>query len=110
MKKTAPLYNNHLLRLLYRNEQPLICELASLHREAAIHFIASMKRKPDAFWLEEGVATRAAQAFSYELPPRVQTEEARHLYRNFADSTDDLEAASPLETPDKPLRLRLSRR
>ena len=84
--------------------------MASLHREAAIHFIASMKRKPDAFWLNEDVATRAAQAFSYELPPRVQTEEARHLYRNFADSTDDLEVALSLETPDKPLRLRLSRR
>ena len=40
----------------------------------------------------------------------VQTEEARHLYRNFADSTDDLEVALSLETPDKPLRLRLSRR
>ena len=32
------------------------------------------------------------------------------MYRNFADSTDDLRVASPLETPDKPLRLRLSRR
>ena len=44
------------------------------------------------------------------LLARVQTEEARHLYRNFADSTDDLEVALSLETPDKPLRLRLSRR
>ena len=32
------------------------------------------------------------------------------MYRNFADSTDDLEVALSLETPDKPLRLRLSRR
>ena len=69
-----------------------------------------MKRKFDAFWLNESVATRAAEAFWFQLPPRVQTEEARHLYRNFADSTDDLQVASPLETPDKPLRLRLSRR
>ena len=44
------------------------------------------------------------------LLARVQTEEARHLYRNFADSLDDLRDALPLETPDKPLRLRLSRR
>ena len=110
LKKTAPLYNNHLLHLEDENQQPLVCDMAFLHREAAIPFIASMKRKPDAFWSNEGVAARAAEAFSYELPPRVQTEEARHLYRNFADSTDDLEIALSLETPDKPLRLRLSRR
>ena len=110
LKKTAPLYKNDLFRLEDENEQPLICDMAFLHREAAIHFIHTMKRKFDAFWLNEDVTTRAAEAFSYELPPRVQTEEARHLYRNFADSTDNLEAASPLETPDKPLRLRLSRR
>ena len=110
LKKTAPLYKNDLFRLEDENEQPLICGLASLHREAAIHFIDTMKRKLDAFWLNESVATRAAEAFWFQLPPRVQTEEARHLYRNFADSLDDLRDALPLETPDKPLRLRLSRR
>ena len=101
LKETAPLYKNDLFCLEDENEQPLICELASLHREAAIHFINTMKRKPDAFWLNENVATRAAEAFWFQLPPRVQTEEARHLYRNFSDSLDDLRDALPLETPDK---------
>ena len=32
------------------------------------------------------------------------------MFRNFADSIDDLEVALSLETSDKPLRLRLSRR
>ena len=34
----------------------------------------------------------------------------RHLYRNFEDSLDDLGDALPLESPDKSLRLTLSRR
>ena len=51
--------------------------MAFLHREAAIHFIDTMKRKLDAFWLNESVATRAAEAFWFQLPPRVLTEEAR---------------------------------
>jgi hypothetical protein len=85
LKKTAPLYKNDLFRLEDDNEQPLMCELASLHREAAIHFIDTMKRKPDGFWLDESVTASAAEAFWFHLPPRVLTEEARHLYRNFAD-------------------------
>jgi len=110
LKKTTPLYKNDQFRLEDKNEQPLICELASLHREAAIHFIDTMKRKPDTFWLNENVATKAAEAFWFQLPPRVQTEEARHLYRNFADSPDNHRNALTRESSDKPLRLRLSRR
>jgi len=110
LMKTAPLYKNDLFRLEDKNEQPLICELASLHREAAIHFIVTMKRKSDAFWLNESVVTRATEAFWFQLPPRVQTEEARHLYRNFADSPDNLRETLTRESSDKPLRLRLSRR
>jgi hypothetical protein len=85
LKKTAPLYKNDLFRLEDDNEEPLMCEMGSLHREAAIHFIDTMKRKPDGFWLDESVTASAAEAFWFHLPPRVLTEEARHLYRNFAD-------------------------
>ena len=81
LKKTAPLYKNDLFRLEDDNEQPLMCEMGSLHREAAIHFIDTMKRKPDGFWLDESVTASAAEAFWFHLPPRVLTEggEAFHI-------------------------------
>ena len=40
------LHKSDLFRLEDKHEQPLICELDSLHREAAIHFIDTMMRKP----------------------------------------------------------------
>ena len=46
LKSTALSYKNDLFRLEDKHEQPLICELASLHREAATHFIDTMMRKP----------------------------------------------------------------
>ena len=46
LKITAPSYKNDLFRLEDKHEQPLICELDPLHREAATHFIDTMMRKP----------------------------------------------------------------
>jgi hypothetical protein len=86
MNETEPLYNSAIRPVSDKEGMHLCCELGSLTRENAIHFIEVMKKKPDAFWLDSNVEFTARQAFQYQLPPRVLPEDARHLFRNFADS------------------------